>query len=205
MRFFQPPLKLDLTVWLSFSKWKVGRNNASHIQVWPINTSPVQGKDSCQTKGGEFEKKLKKTIDFSVCTSVICEFLKLQLIFKLKQKDSYELVKMSDTCPNNRRQKLLASLFSLYLIQGYMKRIWSFIIFSGMIYTWIYILNKCKLEEGTEHKQSYYILSWIHIDRTIWIKSNYMNKDRTIWIKAVLFLNICSSDRTKNTTYWYSG
>ena len=101
----------------------MGRNNASHIQVWPINTSPVQEKDSHQTKGGEFEKKLKKTIDFSVCASVIRELLKSQLMFKLKQKDSYEPVKMSDTCPNNRREELLASLFLLYLIQGYTKRI----------------------------------------------------------------------------------
>lgn len=52
----------------------------------PINWAHIKGKDSCQTKGGEFEKKLKKTIDFSVCVSVICELLKAQLIFKLKKR-----------------------------------------------------------------------------------------------------------------------
>lgn len=59
-------------------------------------------------------------------------------IFKLK--NYYETVKMSDTCPKNRTEKLLASLFLLYLIQGYKKRIQSSIILNDKVHPWIYIL-----------------------------------------------------------------
>lgn len=63
---------------------------------------------------------------------MLFELLKPHLIFKLK--NSYETVKMSDMCPNNRTEKLLASLLLLYLIQGYKKRIQSSIILNEMIH-----------------------------------------------------------------------
>lgn len=114
-------------------------------------------------------KRNKKTINF-IYLCILFELLKPQLIFKLK--NSYETVKMSDMCPNNRTEKLSASLFLLYLIQGYKKRIQSSIILNDMIHPWIYIL--------------------INVTR---------RRNRTQAIFFILCLGL-SSDTTKNTSHW---